>query len=170
ELGARCRGRLNVLGWCQRWGGNRDASVVHRQLLPLGICETYVSSRLMYATYVSKFISTLEINYLGASSPPANSGHSATSAPMRGSGSLRGPSRFLGRMVVKLPNRRRHEERFLPSTPSDRFRVNEPTFPGTRGNEQEAPVADLGRLSEKLKTRAKKLRLAPRRRSSVRAA
>src|SRR5262245_44943661 len=33
-----------------------------------------------------------------------------------------------------------------------------------------APVADLGRLSEKLKTRAKKLRLAPRRRSSMRAA
>jgi integrase/recombinase XerD len=31
-------------------------------------------------------------------------------------------------------------------------------------------VADLGRLSEKLKTRAKKLRLAPRRRSSMRAA
>src|ERR1700730_14097327 len=32
------------------------------------------------------------------------------------------------------------------------------------------PVADLGRLSEKLKTRAKKLHLAPRRRSSMRAA
>jgi hypothetical protein len=32
-------------------------------------------------------------------------------------------------------------------------------------NYRSAPVADLGRLSEKLKTRAKKLRLAPRRRS-----
>jgi hypothetical protein len=37
-------------------------------------------------------------------------------------------------------------------------------------NGEVAPVADLGRLSEKLKARAKKLRLAPRRRSSMRAA
>src|SRR5262245_35339475 len=36
KLGTRYRGRCNAFGGCQRWRGNRDVSVVHRQLLPLG--------------------------------------------------------------------------------------------------------------------------------------
>jgi len=61
-------------------------------------------------------------------------------------------------------------ERFTPSRLSDGNGFVEETLAGTGATDGNAPVADLGRLSEKLKTRAKKLCLAPRRRSSMRAA
>jgi len=63
-----------------------------------------------------------------------------------------------------------HEDAFPRSRLSARCRFSQGTFARTQGNGRDAPVADLGRLSEKLKTRAKKLCLAPRRRSSMRAA
>jgi hypothetical protein len=64
----------------------------------------------------------------------------------------------------------RQEDQFPSPCLSGRRRLGEATFAPMGGKEEDAPVADLGRLSEKLKTRAKKLRLAPRRRSSMRAA
>jgi hypothetical protein len=33
-----------------------------------------------------------------------------------------------------------HEERFPPTTLSNRSRLGKPTFAGTRGNEQDAPI------------------------------
>jgi len=63
-----------------------------------------------------------------------------------------------------------HEERFPRPKLSAGCGFGKETIAGMRRNGRDAPVADLGRLSEKLKTRAKKLCLAPRRRSSMRAA
>jgi hypothetical protein len=36
-----------------------------------------------------------------------------------------------------------HEDAFPPTTPSNRSRLGKPTFAGMRGNEQDAPIADL---------------------------
>jgi hypothetical protein len=51
--------------------------------------------------------------------------------------------------LLALPGKslKGHEDAFLPTTLSNRSRLGKPTFAGTRGNEQDAPISDLPALT-----------------------